>query len=43
MAENLVREEYAVNYQKNEEVLEDSKPEERGNQVSEHQSVFWCG
>lgn len=48
MAENLVREEYAVNYQKDgDEVPENSEIAEKSSiQVSEHQSVFlaWlCG
>jgi hypothetical protein len=41
MAENLVCEEYAVNYQKDDKVLENSKMAEKSSdRVSEQRSVF---
>jgi len=43
VAENLVWEEYAVNYQSNENVLGDGDTEEWSDQVSKSHSIFWIG
>ena len=43
MAENLVREEYIVNYQNNENVPENSNVEEQNDQVSKVRQFFGIG
>ena len=43
VAENLVQEEYAVNYQSNENVLGDGDTEEWSDQVSKSHSIFRIG
>jgi hypothetical protein len=43
MAENLVREEYIVNYQNDENVPENSNVEEQNDQVSKVRQFFGIG